>query len=156
MIFRLMVLTSVMLMASPRVMAMDVDLTLIGYSFLPVSSAERTATGVSLTLRDGSQRTVDLSYGYLVGFDGHLEQPRILHQHWLRITHAGGRASLVTTSTPLLVLAGICLLLDGFFIVRVIRTRRARVTQEYLENGRDGLSPRPAIRESGDSVPPTL
>ena len=155
MIFRLLALTSVMLMASPRVIAMDVDLTLIGYSFLPVSSAERTSTGISLTLRDGSRRTVDLSYGYLVGFNGHLEQPRILHHHWLRITHAGGRASVVTTSTPLFALAGICLLLDGFLIVRVIRHRRTRATQEYPKTGRDGLSPRPANRESGDSVPPT-
>jgi len=155
MTFKRLILTCVLVMAPSIVRAMDIDLSLIGYSFLPVASAERTPAGLSLTLRDGSHRTVDLSYGYLVGFDGHLDHPRILHQHWLRMTHAGGRASLVTTSSPLLIMAGICLVLDGFFIVRMIRRRR-RAPTESPETDRDGPSPTPTIHGSADIAPPTL
>lgn len=129
--------------------ALDIDLRLIGYSFLPVTAARRTADGIVLQLRDGSVRTVDLDYGLLVGTDGEIDRPRILHVHWLRITRTGGRANLVTTSAPLIALAAVCLALDLWLLTRRLRARQGR-----RGSGRDGPSPTPAARGSADSAPP--
>ena len=136
-------------LASACLPGLDLDCRLIGYSFLSVERAEPVADGLLVTLRDGTQRIIDLRYGYLLGTDGHLDRPRILHQHWLRITHDGRRASLVCTSAPLLLLAGGCLLLDGVLLIRLMRRRWPR-----SENDRDGLSPTAAARETAGSAPP--
>ncbi len=138
--------------------AMDLDLHLIGYSFLRVTSAQRTPTGLELTMRDGTHRTVDLTYGYLLGFDGQLDRPTILHQHWLRMTFSGGRANLVCTSTPLLVAALIGLVVDVLLLAKILRrlsVRRRMELMEQQESDQGGLSPTPATRQSGDNGPPT-
>ena len=138
--------------------AMDLDLHLIGYSFLSVTSAQRTPSGLELTLRDGSHRTVDLTYGYLLGFAGQLDRPTILHQHWLRMTFSGGRANLVCTSTPLLVAALIGLVVDALLLAKILRrlsVRRRMDLLEQQESDRGGLSPTPTTRQSGDNGPPT-
>jgi hypothetical protein len=135
---------------SAPVAALDIDLQLIGYSFLPVASAQRDGDGIDLVLRDGSHRRISLTYGYLVGTNGDITRPLVLHQHWLRISHAGDRASLVTTSLPLVLLAAFCLMLDGVLLARLLKRRRNR-----RESGRDGLSPTPAARGNADSAPPT-
>ncbi len=135
--------------------AMDLDLRLIGYSFLRVTSAQRTSTGLELTLRDGSHRTVDLTYGYLLGFDGRLDRPTILHQHWLRMTFTGGRANLVCTSTPLLVAALIGLVVDVLLLAKILRRLSVRRRMEQQESDRGGLSPTPATRQNVGNGPPT-
>lgn len=145
---RLRVLLLLVLLVMPAA-AMDIDFRLIGYSFLPVSAARCTADGLVVQLRDGTLRTVDLDHGLLVGTDGEIDRPRILHVHWLRITRAGGRANLVTTSAPLIALAAVCLVLDLWLLTRRLRARRDR-----RGNDRDGPSPRAAARGSADSGPP--
>ena len=135
-------------LAAP-VSALDIDLHLIGYSFLPVTAARRASDGLVLQMRDGSLRTIDLGYGCLIGTDGDIDRPRVLHVHWLRITTAGGRASLVTTSAPLIALAAVCLVLDLWLLSRRFRAKRGRPG-----SGRDAPSPTPAARGSAGSAPP--
>lgn len=144
--FRAIVLVASFAMLAP---ALDIDLHLVGYSFLPVTAARRTSDGIVVQLRDGSLRTIDLSYGQLVGTDGEIDRPRILHVHWLRITTAGRRANLVTTSAPLIFLAAVCLVLDLWLLGRRLRARRDRRGSD-----RDGPSPTPAARGSAGIAPP--
>ena len=144
-------LVVLLILATACLPGLDLDGRLIGYSFLSAERAEPVADGLLVTLRNGSQRTIDLRYGYLLGTDGHLERPRTLHLYWLCITHDGRRASLVCTSAPLLLLAGGCLLLDAVLLIRLMRRRRPR-----SENDRDGLFPTAIARETADSVPPKL
>ncbi len=128
------------LLATSQARAFDIDLHLIGYSFLRVEAAERIPGGLLVRLADGTARTIDLDYGYLLGTDGRIDQPRILHVHWLRVTRGGGRANLVSTSAPLIVVAACCFVLDVTLLVRRIRRRPRR------ESDPDGPSPSAGAR----------
>ena len=129
--------------------ALDIDLRLVGYSFLPVESSSVGPDGLIIVLKDGTARRIDLRYTVLIGTDGSISRPQYLHQHWLRLTFTGDRGSLVCTSLPILLVVGFCLLLDVLLLVRYFRRRSRRP-----EIDRDGPSPRSAARESAGSGPP--